>query len=117
MIQLCLIKVLDYESQEYLKKKRVLECEKCPVKEKCAKWVSNKMNREYHIYTVKKGDSLYSIHKFFNSPIPLFEFNKEILKVNNIKLITLGSQIRIPKDICGVKENEVYNKKENTQHR
>ena len=45
MIQLCLIKILDYEAQEHLKRKRVLECAKCPVKEKCAKWVKESEQR------------------------------------------------------------------------
>lgn len=30
---------MDYEAQEHMKKKRVLECKNCPVKESCAKWV------------------------------------------------------------------------------
>lgn len=39
MIQLCLVQVLDYEAQKHFKKKKVLECSKCPVRESCAKWV------------------------------------------------------------------------------
>ena len=43
MIQLCLlVQVLDYESQKHFKKKKVLECSKCPVRESCAKWVKEK---------------------------------------------------------------------------
>ena len=42
MIQLCLVQVLDYEAQQYRKKKRVLECKDCPVRESCAKWVKEK---------------------------------------------------------------------------
>ena len=42
VIQLCLVQVLDYEAQQYRKKKRVLECAKCPVRESCAKWVKEK---------------------------------------------------------------------------
>ena len=34
---LCLVKVLDYESQQHLKKKKILECCNCPIKEKCQK--------------------------------------------------------------------------------
>lgn len=46
---LCLVQVLDLEAQEHLKKKRVLECNKCPIKEKCAKWVS-----ENEVYNKEK---------------------------------------------------------------
>lgn len=42
MIQLCLVQVLDYEAQQYRKKKRVLECKDCPMRESCAKWVKEK---------------------------------------------------------------------------
>lgn len=38
VIQLCLVQVLDYEAQ-HRKKKRVLECKECPMRESCAKWV------------------------------------------------------------------------------
>lgn len=41
VIQLCLVQVLDYEAQT-TKKKKVLECAKCPVRESCAKWVKEK---------------------------------------------------------------------------
>ena len=33
---LCLVKVLDYEAQS-AKKKKVLECKDCPIKDKCKK--------------------------------------------------------------------------------
>lgn len=46
MIQLCLVQVLDYEAQKHLKKKRVLECKDCPVKESCAKWVKENNDRD-----------------------------------------------------------------------
>lgn len=42
VIQLCLVQVLDYEAQQHRKKKRVLECKECPVRESCAKWVKEK---------------------------------------------------------------------------
>lgn len=45
----CLVKVLDYEAQEHLKKKRVLECKKCPLKEKCKVG-----EREYEVHNKKK---------------------------------------------------------------
>lgn len=35
MSQLCLIKVLDYEAQQYRKKKKVLECEECILRDSC----------------------------------------------------------------------------------
>ena len=38
-MDLCLVKLLDYEAQQYKKKSRVLECKDCVVKENCAKWV------------------------------------------------------------------------------
>lgn len=41
VIQLCLVQVLDLEAQK-AKKKKVLECVKCPVRESCAKWVKEK---------------------------------------------------------------------------
>ena len=36
-MKVCLIQVLDYEAQKDFKKKRVLECEKCPLRFKCGK--------------------------------------------------------------------------------
>lgn len=45
MIQLCLVQVLDYEAQT-TKKKKVLECAKCPVRKSCAKWVKENENRK-----------------------------------------------------------------------
>ena len=35
----CIVKLLDYEAQEFFKKKRVLQCDKCLVKENCEKWM------------------------------------------------------------------------------
>ena len=34
----CLVKVFDFEAQT-TKKKKVLKCSKCPIREKCEKWV------------------------------------------------------------------------------
>lgn len=34
--ELCIVKVLDYESQT-TKHKKVLKCKQCPIKEKCKK--------------------------------------------------------------------------------
>lgn len=41
MIVLCLVQVLDYEAQEHRKNKKMLECNKCPMRESCAKWVKD----------------------------------------------------------------------------
>lgn len=50
MSDLCLVKVLDYEAQEHMKKKTVLECEKCPIREKCKRGEQNESeNKEEHI--------------------------------------------------------------------
>lgn len=35
MEELCVVKVLDYEAQKDLKKKKVLKCDNCPIKDKC----------------------------------------------------------------------------------
>lgn len=40
-MSICLIQVLDYEAQKHMKKKRILECKNCPVRESCAEWVKN----------------------------------------------------------------------------
>lgn len=37
MSEICMVQVLDYEAQKDFKKKRVLECEKCPISFKCEK--------------------------------------------------------------------------------
>lgn len=41
---LCIIKYLDYEAQELsnIKKKRVLKCSDCPVRESCTKTIQLK---------------------------------------------------------------------------
>lgn len=41
VIRPCLVQVLDYEAQKHLKKKRVLECNKCPLKDKCERGEKN----------------------------------------------------------------------------
>lgn len=35
MSRLCLVKVLHYEAQKYVKKKNYLECDKCVFKDNC----------------------------------------------------------------------------------
>lgn len=35
MSDLCIVKVLDYEAQQDLKKKKILECCNCPIKDNC----------------------------------------------------------------------------------
>ena len=37
MSEICVVQVLYYEAQKDFKKKRVLECENCPIKCKCEK--------------------------------------------------------------------------------
>ena len=34
----CVVKVLDYEAQGNIKNKKILECSKCPIKDKCNKF-------------------------------------------------------------------------------
>lgn len=50
-------------------------------------------SNDYQIYTVKKGDSLWSIAREFNISIP------EIIDLNNLETINLkvGDQLKVPK--------------------
>lgn len=53
-MSICLIQLLDYEAQEHMKKKRVLECKNCPVKESCAKWVKENEESNRDKNTISK---------------------------------------------------------------
>lgn len=55
VIQLCLVQVLDYEAQT-TKKKKVLECAKCPVRESCAKWVKENEENNRNKNTIPKSN-------------------------------------------------------------
>lgn len=55
VIQLCLVQVLDYEAQT-TKKKKVLECAKCPVRKSCAKWVKENEENNRDKNTIPKSN-------------------------------------------------------------
>ena len=51
MHDICLIQVLDYETQNHLNKKnkKVLECKNCPIKDKCKKFTEFQKNSEKEV--------------------------------------------------------------------
>ena len=53
-MSICLIQVLDYEAQKHMKRKRILECKNCPVKESCAEWVKNNEEDNRNKSTISK---------------------------------------------------------------
>lgn len=55
--------------------------------------------RDYYIYTVKQGDSMYRLHKMFNSPLSVLEFSREVIKINGNSII-VGTELKIPKYFC-----------------